>query len=137
MIPLTAGSVEFVPVEWFRRLAVMAVVLVAPAAGCGVNDSRAGDTQPAPEPRLVADFDFEVELDSTNPTYCPIEAVQFTDRSRGGPTEWEWSFPEGRTSTERNPQLTAVSLSTFDVTLTVSNGDDEDSTTKEVAAAVC
>jgi PKD repeat protein len=62
------------------------------------------------------------------------QSVTFTDRSTGNPTSWSWSFPGATpsTSTSRNPTVTYDQYSTeYDVTLTVSDGKNTSTKTKE------
>ena len=50
--------------------------------------------------------------------------VQFTDKSEGAPTSWEWKFTsdsETLTSTEQNPTVTFTKEGRYDVTLTTAN----------------
>ncbi len=47
--------------------------------------------------QLVADFSF-----SARQGVAPM-IVEFTDRSTGAPTAWEWDFGDGERSTEQNP----------------------------------
>jgi len=71
---------------------------------------------------VVADFKTEV----TNGTN-----VQFTDLSSGfGITSWVWDFGDGETSTERNPKHTYLKEGTYQVSLTVSNGSDDNTAKK-------
>lgn len=58
--------------------------------------------------------------------------VTFTDTSLGDPTSWKWDFGDGATSTDRNPVHTFTAGGAFDVTLTVSRGDDTDSSTQVI-----
>lgn len=60
---------------------------------------------------------------------APME-VMFTDKSTGAPTEWKWDFGDGGSSTEQNPKHTYTTLGTYTVTLTASNKDGSDSTSK-------
>lgn len=57
--------------------------------------------------------------------------VQFTDKSAGAPTAWKWDFGDGKTSAEQNPKHTYTTLGTYTVTLTASNKDGSDTTSKE------
>jgi PKD repeat protein len=57
-------------------------------------------------------------------------AVQFTDKSLGEPTSWNWDFGDGATSTEKNPAHTYTSLGSYTVALTVSNSNGKDTTSK-------
>lgn len=47
--------------------------------------------------------------------------VQFTDASTVHPTAWSWSFGDGGTSTDQNPQHTYAAPGTYTVTLTATN----------------
>lgn len=45
-------------------------------------------------------------------------AVQFTDQSPAGPTQWLWDFGDGQTSTQQSPQHTYTTPGRFTVKLT-------------------
>ena len=47
--------------------------------------------------------------------------VEFTDKSTGIPTRWKWSFGDGKTSTQQNPEHQYSQEGKYKVTLTVSN----------------
>ena len=49
--------------------------------------------------------------------------VQFTDTSTNSPTQWNWDFGDGTTSTEQNPEHVFSGEGTYSVTLVVTNGD--------------
>ena len=74
------------------------------------------------------DADFEASA-----TEIPVDcSVDFTDKSLGIPHEWSWEFEGGEpaTSAERNPQgITYHEEGTYEVSLTVSNPDGEDTKT--------
>ena len=77
---------------------------------------------------LLADF-------TANNTNIPIgSSVNFTDLSFGSPVSWEWTF-EGATpsaSTVQNPTgILYSSEGTYDVSLTVSDGTNSQTITKE------
>ncbi|PKG32387.1 PKD domain-containing protein, partial [Methanoregula sp.] len=57
-------------------------------------------------------------------------AVAFTDKSTNAPTGWKWDFGDGASSTEQNPTHTYTTLGIYSVTLTASNKDGSDTTTK-------
>ena len=59
--------------------------------------------------------------------------VEFIDETCGNPTSWEWTFEGGTpaTSNEQNPVVVYEDPGTYDVTLTVSNGTDEETITEE------
>jgi PKD repeat protein len=57
-------------------------------------------------------------------------AVSFTDKSTNAPTAWKWDFGDGASSTEQNPTHTYTTLGVYTVTLTASNKDGSDTTSK-------
>lgn len=56
--------------------------------------------------------------------------VHFTDKSTGAPTSWKWDFGDGATSTEQNPVHTYTTVGVYTVTLTASNENGSDTTSK-------
>ncbi len=58
--------------------------------------------------------------------------VAFTDQSTGSPTSWQWTFESGTpgTSTNQNPTVNYPTAGTYSVTLTVSDGTDNDTEVK-------
>lgn len=76
-------------------------------------------TEPASAPPK-AEFEADVTAGETPLT------VQFTDTSAGDPTKWSWDFGDGANSTEQNPTHYYQTPGTYNVTLTVSDGDDDD-----------
>jgi PKD repeat protein/photosystem II stability/assembly factor-like uncharacterized protein len=70
------------------------------------------------------------------------QSVSFTDLSENEPAEWSWIFTGGTpaASTEQNPVVQYNTVGTFDVALTVSNSEGNDTETKTgfitVAAAL-
>ncbi len=62
--------------------------------------------------------------------------VTFSDDSSGDPESYEWNFDNGRTFPARNaPSITYTSPGTYDVTLTVTAGDDTDTKTVRITVA--
>lgn len=61
------------------------------------------------------------------------ESIEFEDKSEGDPNSWDWVFEGGdpATSTEQNPTVTYAEEGSYEVSLTVSNGDTEATETKE------
>lgn len=79
---------------------------------------------PVPVPP-TADF-------SADATYIGTgDAVNFQDQSTGNPTSWSWTFEGGTpaTSTDQNPTVYYNTAGTYDVTLTVSNSEGNDTKT--------
>ncbi|QYZ79392.1 PKD domain-containing protein [Methanofollis formosanus] len=74
--------------------------------------------QPAPLPLEVA---FEADVTSGE---APL-TVQFIDQSTGNPLKWGWDFGDSATSTEQNPIHVYETAGTYDVTLTVSRGEEK------------
>lgn len=56
--------------------------------------------------------------------------VQFGDSSQFVPSSWMWTFGDGQTSTQQNPQHQYQSIGTYDVKLKVSNTFGMDSITR-------
>ncbi len=56
--------------------------------------------------------------------------VKFTDQSTNNPTEWQWDFGEGETSTEQNPTHAYISDGRYTVTLIANNEYGSDTATK-------
>lgn len=64
---------------------------------------------------------------------CENEAITFSDYSAGNVTSWAWSFPGGNpdTSNEQNPVVSYRTPGNYDVSLTVSDGTDSNTTLKQ------
>ena len=77
---------------------------------------------------LIADF-------TANTTNVPVgSSVNFTDLSFGSPVTWQWTFEGANpsTSTLQNPgNVTYPNAGTYDVSLTVSDGTNSQTMTKE------
>ena len=86
-----------------------------------------------PDILCIADFTNDNSAGcSDNLTICPGEVIGFFDASYQGQISWNWSFPGGtpNTSTDENPVITYNVPGVYDVSLSVSNGTDNVSTTK-------
>lgn len=77
-------------------------------------------------PTVTSAFDF------TPATPTVGQNVSFTDESTGSPTAWAWSFGDGRTSNQRNPNLSFSAQGTYNVTLTASNAGSSATISKQV-----
>jgi len=73
----------------------------------------------------------EFSADDTSP--CTGGIVNFTDLSAGSPTSWSWSFPGGTPNSHNGqnpPPIFYNSSGTYDVSLYISDGSDNDSEIK-------
>lgn len=61
---------------------------------------------------------------------CSPLVVQFSDLSTGPVSSWFWDFGNGNTSTLQNPAAVYVTPGTYTVTLTVSDGSNNDTQTQ-------
>lgn len=111
----------------FAPLVTSVVAALVLAGGCSSGEDA---------PTLEAQFSARFEQPTTGPTSCPVTAVHFTDESKGDPTEWEWTFGDGTTSTERNPTWEPGAV-TAEITLRVSRGDADDSITDRITTHEC
>ena len=75
---------------------------------------------------LVKEGPMSVDFTADETEICTGTTVNFTDNSSQAET-WEWTFEGGNpsTSTEQNPSVTYENPGTFDVKLTITNGDAE------------
>ncbi len=69
----------------------------------------------------------DVDFGANNVVACNPGAVQFTDLSTtpsgAGISSWQWNFGDGASSTNVNPSHTYTQTNTFDVTLSVTDGN--------------
>ncbi|MDB4493891.1 zinc-dependent metalloprotease [Flavobacteriales bacterium] len=72
----------------------------------------------------------EARFGSTRQTICVGDTIQFFDNSYHGGTNWEWSFGDGNAASDENPVHAFDLPGLYDVTLTVSNGTNEVTTTE-------
>ena len=81
----------------------------------------------------IGGSELQAYFSADDPQVCEGGSVTFTDLSTGGATSWNWEFPGGdpATSTEQNPVVTYNNTGTFDVTLTVSDGTNTNTYTKD------
>jgi len=91
----------------------------------GQTVSTVGENPPTPD-APVADFTADVTSG-----IAPL-IVQFTDLSTGSPTSWNWSFGDGdaTNATVQNPVHTYTYADLFNVSLTVSNANGNNTITK-------
>ncbi|MEM9933380.1 MAG: PKD domain-containing protein [Bacteroidota bacterium] len=77
-----------------------------------------------PQVSLRAAFEFDEA-----PALFSGDEIQFTDKSTGSPTSWNWTFEGGTpaTSTEQNPKVIFNQGGNLSVSLRISNGESEKS----------
>ncbi len=81
---------------------------------------------------------FPIEVVQLNPQFnytTNCLTVNFTDLSTTNPgniTSWAWNFGDGNTSTQQNPTHTYTSPGTYNVTLTINNGNCEKNISQQV-----
>ena len=115
--PATDNAAKALLEQWYPGRDVYVIeMLDSWIAGGGVhchtNDQPAASTIGTPP---TADF----TVGSTTGT-VPYEA-NFADLSADGPTEWDWSFGDGGTSTEQHPVYIYDTEGTYTVTLTAAS----------------
>ena len=74
-----------------------------------------------------------VDFTISSSVICQNETVTFNDISFNNVTSWLWTFPNGSTSTIKNPSYTFSEPGIFTITLKVSNGIQTLSTSKVVS----
>jgi PKD repeat protein len=82
-------------------------------------------------PALIAGF----VVTSSSEGSAPLN-VSFMDQSAGSPESWLWTFGDGTSSNEQNPTHLYSYPGTYDVTLTVKNGEQIDTAALENAVIV-
>jgi len=72
-----------------------------------------------------------VAVFSASPTSGKVPlTVKFTDKSTGLPVKWKWSFGDGTTSRDKNPEHQYLQEGNYKITLTVSNAAGSNTATK-------
>lgn len=103
----------------FNSLRTLAVLFFCVMGACTEKEDAA--------PIVSADF-------TANETTLEQNSdVRFTDQSTGEPTGWEWAFEGGEpaTSTAQHPNISYPNSGTFNVSLRVTNGYNEDTELKD------
>jgi PKD repeat protein len=72
------------------------------------------------------------EFSASTTTVLPNGVINYTDLSTGNPTQWNWSFPGGSPSSSatQNPTITYATNGSYDVTLTITNAQGNNTMTK-------
>lgn len=74
----------------------------------------------------------KAEFSANQQVICSGQTIDFNDMSYHGQNSWDWSFSGGTpaTSTDQNPSVTYNTPGVYEVSLTVSDGNNADSETK-------
>ncbi len=75
--------------------------------------------------QLAADFS------ATPVSGCSPMVIQFTDLSKGNPTQWRWDLGNGVITSLKNPSATYFSPGTYNIKLVIKNASGADSITKQ------
>lgn len=103
----------------------------------GLQDGTSPSTQ---EELMTAYLDFlgltlslQAIFSSNTTQVCESGSLNFYDQSFGNVISWEWIFEGGNpaTSSEQNPTVQYTAAGNYDVTLTVSDGEESNSLTLE------
>ncbi|HOC44809.1 MAG TPA: DNRLRE domain-containing protein [Thermoanaerobaculales bacterium] len=100
-------------------------------------DSRENATANA-RPKLEIQYQASTQAPVANFSWSPQspsagQPVQFSDMSTGSPTAWAWDFGDGSgSSAAQNPSYTYGVAGTYNVTLVATNGNGNDTVTKQV-----
>jgi PKD repeat protein len=126
----TNGTTPYV-YEWSTGAAAASInnivagnycVTVTEDNGCSISDCIVVTVE-AVSNEPVANF----SADATEG--CGTLTVNFTDLSTNTPTSWAWTFGDGQTSTDQNPEHTYGGSGVYTVTLNVENADGNDDMT--------
>ncbi len=79
---------------------------------------------------IVADIDASFSFNPSEPVTG--QSVQFTDTSLGTPSQWQWDFGDGITSSAQNPIHSYKMAGTFSVSLSVMNASGQDSVVRAI-----
>ena len=82
----------------------------------GDESSATSKITVAPPPTLIADFTWSPSLPAAR------QPIQFRHQTLGAPTTWNWSFGDGTSSRQSDPEKIFDTSGPFTVTLTVSDG---------------
>lgn len=86
-------------------------------------------------PNIPCVIPVSAHIQSSDTVFCKGTCINFTDKSTGSPTSWQWSFPGGSpsSSSAQNPaNICFNTAGTYTVRLIVSNGTSSDTTTEQI-----
>lgn len=100
----------------FSSNAAQQIQLVASLPGC--NSQSIQTINSVATGPLIS---FSVTNPNANPNVCQLTPVTFNNTTVGSVTSYSWSFGDGNTSTQTNPQNTFNATGSFPVTLQANN----------------
>jgi PKD repeat protein len=135
--PITAGAVALIWSKFptYTPDAVVNKLLAGVDDISGINPGYTGllGSGRLNAYKCVLSTGLQANFTSNVTNIIPGGNVSFTDQSTGSPTSWAWQFPGGNpsTSTAQNPtNIVYNTAGTYNVTLTVYNGGNNNSITK-------
>ena len=126
----TLEAVTSTPYSWteyvydLSEYAGQAIYLAVQRVSVGQYYLFVDDFELTADPLLIAGFTAD---DTTGA--LPL-TINFTDQSWGNPTSWSWNFGDSGTSADQNPAHTFQTAGSYSISLTVSNGTENDSLIK-------
>jgi len=114
----TANSTVKNPIHMYSKAGNYTVTLMVSNSVGSSTATKSNYIKVQPAQKLVANFS-----SSVTSGYAPLN-VNFTDRSSGAPTAWNWSFGDGTFSTVKNPAHLYSKAGNYTVKLTVKNASD-------------
>lgn len=89
------------------------------------------DTEPKSE-YITVFKGMQADFIASDTTISAESTITFTDQSIGEPTQWEWTFEGGdpTSSTDKNPEVSYANPGTYEVSLTATNANTNDTETK-------
>jgi PKD repeat protein len=90
------------------------------------------ETMDGRDPNAAAD-DLAADFEASQTNIMPGTSIDFTDLSTGSPTSHTWTFDGATPGTSNDPNPTGINYATngtYDVTLEISDGTDNDTETK-------
>ena len=126
----TLEAVTSTPDSWteyvydLSEYAGQAIFLAVQRVSVGQYYLFVDDFELTADPLLIAGFTAD---DTTG--VLPL-TINFTDQSWGNPTSWSWNFGDSGTSADQNPAHTFQTAGSYSISLTVSNGTENDTLIK-------
>ena len=126
----TLEAVTSTPYSWteyvydLSEYAGQAIFLAVQRVSVGQYYLFVDDFELTADPLLIAGFTAD---DTTG--VLPL-TINFTDQSWGNPTSWSWNFGDSGTSADQNPAHTFQTAGSYSISLTVSNGTENDTLIK-------